>query len=158
MQELFSIAEKMQEGGDRESITDLAVCYLLSSTLTGNYEVRLDLYDRDFYLDEEECCIYWEPEFLTKYLKEDIEYFKKEIRMKIPQMKTYEIQEFTDAHRNDYMLILMLFFRQMLSKIFQRMDAYRGGNAEVDKEKFRVIFGEYMGNYEVLYGEGGEEL
>lgn len=150
---LFELAKKMQEEGARDPITDLGICYLLSSNLTGNYELRLDLYDRDFYLDEEECCTYWEPEFLTTYLKKDREYFKKEIRKQIPQIKTYEMQDFLDLYRNNYMYILLQFFQQMLPEIFKRIEKKSEG---ITTEEFRVIFGEYMGNFDVIYGKEEE--
>ena len=105
LQEVFQKAQQMQKADRKGKICTMGISYLQSSVLTGNYELRIDLYDKEFYLDSAECCTYWKPEFVTGYLLQDVEYFKKEIRFKIPQIKTYELQQFIDGYLLNYMYL-----------------------------------------------------
>lgn len=145
--ELFQQAADMQRNGNRGSINCMGICYLLSSTLTQNYELRLDLYDQEFYLDDQECCVYWMPKFIISYLEKDIQYFKKAIKTIIPRVRTYEMQVFIDGYRGNYMYLLIQFFRQMLPELIKRIEQTTDC---LIAEEFRVIFGEYMGNFTVV--------
>ena len=102
LQVVFQKAQQMQKADRKGKICTMGISYLQSSVLTENYELRIDLYDKEFYLDSAECCTYWKPEFVTGYLLQDVEYFKKEIRFKIPQIKTYELQQFIDGYLLNY--------------------------------------------------------
>lgn len=152
-QEVFQKAERMQKSGARGSICTMSISYLQCSTLTGNYELRIDLYDQDFYLDSAECCTYWKPEFITRYLLKDVEYFKNAIRFKVPQIKTYEMQQFIDGYILNYVYLLEQFFRQILPRILSKTKTLFQGVAEND---MTVVFGEYMGKGIAVAG-GKEE-
>lgn len=153
LQEVFQKAQQMQKADRKGKICTMGISYLQSSVLTGNYELRIDLYDKEFYLDSAECCTYWKPEFVTGYLLQDVEYFKKEIRFKIPQIKTYELQQFIDGYRLNYMYLLVQFFKQILPQVLNKTKTLF---QEVAEENMTVIFGEYMGKGIVAVGEKEE--
>ena len=90
--EVFQKAQQMQKADRKGKICTMGISYLQSSVLTGNYELRIDLYDKEFYLDSAECCTYWNPAFITEYIQKDIKYFKYNIHGKVPQIRTYEIR------------------------------------------------------------------
>lgn len=48
--EVFQKAQQMQNADRKGKICTMGISYLQSSALTGNYELRIDLYDKDFYL------------------------------------------------------------------------------------------------------------
>ena len=68
LQEVFQKAQQMQKVDRKGKICTMGVSYLQSSVLTGSYDLRIDLYDKEFYLDSAECCTYWKPAFITEYL------------------------------------------------------------------------------------------
>lgn len=153
IRDVFIKAEKMQKAGIKGAICMMGISYLQSSTLTGNYELRIDLYDKDFYLDSAECATYWEPKFITRYLLKDVEYFKNVIRFKVPQIKTYEIQQFIDGYILNYIYLLVQFFQQMLPQTLCKVKTLFEETAVDD---MKVIFGEYMGKGIVVAGEKEE--
>ena len=79
LQEVFQKAQQMQKADKKGKICTMGISYLQNSVLTGSYELRIDLYDKEFYLDSAECCTYWKPEFITRYLLKDVEHFKNVI-------------------------------------------------------------------------------
>ena len=153
LQEVFQKAQQMQKVDRKGKICTMGVSYLQSSVLTGSYDLRIDLYDKEFYLAKAECCTYWKPEFITKYLLKDVEYFKNEIRFKVPQIKSYEIQQFIDGYLLNYMYLLVQFFQQILPQVLSKAKTLF---QEVAEENMTVIFGEYMGKGIVVVGEKEE--
>lgn len=151
--EVFQKAQQMQNADRKGKICTMGISCLQSSVLTGSYEMRIDLYDKEFYLDKAECCTYWKPEFITKYLLKDVEYFKNEIRFKVPQIKSYEIQQFIDGYLLNYMYLLVQFFQQILPQVLAKAKTLF---QEVAEENMTVIFGEYMGKGIVVVGEKEE--
>ena len=69
LQEVFQKAQQMQKVDRKGKICTMGVSYLQSSVLTGSYDLRIDLYDKEFYLDSAECCTYWKPAFITEYIQ-----------------------------------------------------------------------------------------
>lgn len=78
---------------------------------------------------------------------------KKEIRFKIPQIKTYELQQFIDGYLLNYMYLLAQFFQQILPQV---LDKTKTLFQEVAEENMSVTFGEYMGKGIVVVGEREE--
>lgn len=146
LENLYCQAGEMQAAGEKGTIAWLGVCYCLSSIYTGNYEIRLDLYNKESYLDEKTCCVYWNPIFITSYLLEDKEAFRKAIRQKVPRVKTYEEQQFFAKYMRSYMYILSEFLRQQIPDVLASMQKH----GVQETEDFQIFFGEYMGNYIIL--------
>lgn len=153
LKEVFEKAQQLQEEAAKGKICTMAFSSLQSSVLTESYELRIDLYDKELYLDSAECCTYWRPEFITKYLLKDTEYFKNKICMKIPQIKSYEIQQFIDGYVLNYRYLLVQFFQQILPQVLEDIKKVFPETAE---ENMTVIFGEYMGKGIVVFGEKEE--
>lgn len=153
LQEVFQKAQQMQKVDRKGKICTMGVSYLQSSVLTGSYDLRIDLYDKEFYLGSAECCTYWKPAFIARYLLKDVEYFKNVIRFKVPQIKAYEIQQFIDGYLLNYMYLLVQFFQQILPQV---LDKTKTLFQEVAEENMSVTFGEYMGKGIVVVGEREE--
>ena len=143
----------MQKVDRKGKICTMGVSYLQSSVLTGSYDLRIDLYDKEFYLDSAECCTYWKPAFITEYIQKDIKYFKYNIHGKVPQIRTYEIQEFMDGYIINYLYLLAQFQEQIMPQILCKV---RPAFREVMDDGMHVIFGEYMGKGMIIVGETEE--
>lgn len=142
---LFDEGRRMQEAGDKNAVSYLAICYCKSSVFTGHYELKLDLYDTEFYLDEQECSVYWEPDFIFSFLEEDIKYFQKNISKRVPRIRTYEIQRYLMGYVNNYMYILSEFLRQKMPEVLEQVPV----DGLETNGKLQVLFGEYMGKMKV---------
>lgn len=143
-------AQQLQREELLGTVRYLGISYLLSSTLTGNYELRLDLYDSDYYLDKVECCDYWNPDFITKYLIKDTTYLKTKIRSLVPQIRTYEIQQFLDGYWLNYLLLIKQFFAQMFEDV---LGSIKKEARDILPQDIKVTFGEYMGKCVLIMGE-----
>lgn len=153
--ELFLKAADMQKRGERGEISYLGICYCLSGILTGNYGLRLELYDREFYLDRVECCVIWNPKFATRRLQEDIDWYSREIRRRVPRVKTYELQDYARKCMDCYMCLLLKLLRQLLPVLSREMSV---GGCICRREGIDTFFGEYMGRCTRLSGGDGDEL
>lgn len=141
LQSLIDITVQMQKKGAKRPIRFLGLCYCNSSLLTGNYEMRLDLYDNDFYLDEEECCIYWCPAFITRYYERDALFFQKAIKQYFPRVRSYEIQQYLSGYYKNYIFVIKEFLCQKMPEVIRKVS----WSDLLVEEKLEVLFGEYMG-------------
>lgn len=146
LEKLYQMAAEIQTKGKKEALSYLGISYCLSSAYTGNYEFRLDVYDKELYLDEIECCVYWKPDFIHTCLERDIAYFSKKIKEKIPRVREYEERQFIMAYMRNYMYIVLEFLRQKLPEVLERI---KRDNVKIS-EDFKVFFGEYMGNCTIV--------
>ena len=97
LEKLYIQAGEMQAMGEKNTISWLGICYFLSSTYTDNYEIRMDLYDSESYLDKKTCCVYWNPSFITSYLLEDRAYFHSKIKQICAGLYIYSWRIFTSG-------------------------------------------------------------
>lgn len=141
LERLYRIAAEIQATGEKGTLSYLGISYCLSSAYTGNYEFRLDVYGKELYLDEKECCVYWKPDFINTYLQRDVAYFRKTIKEKIPRIREYEERQFIMGYMKNYMYIVLEFLKQKLPEV---MEGIKSDNVKIS-EDFKVFFGEYMG-------------
>lgn len=147
LEELYLEAGVQQSNEKKGTIFYMGICYCLSSAYTGNYELRLDLYDGEFYLDENACCVYWNPDFIVSHLNKDIAYFRRVIRQKIPRVKTYEEQQFIVGYMRNYMYIVLEFVKQKMPGVLQQIEM----NTIKVANELQIFFGEYMGKCTTVY-------
>lgn len=147
LKELYLQAEVLQSHERKGSVSYLGICYCLSSVYTGNYELRLDLYDEEFYLDENVCCVYWNPDFIVSHLKEDISYFQRTIRQRVPRVKMYEEQTYVAGYMRNYMYVALEFLKQKMPIVLEQVEK---DTIKMAKE-LHVFFGEYMGRCTTVY-------
>lgn len=154
LQQLVDLTAQRQREGVKGKVCYLGICYCRSSVFTDIHEIKLDTYDAELYLDEEECSLFWEPDFVFDFYKRDMQYFRTNIRKEIPRVRTYEIQQYGTGYWLNYIHILSEFLRQKLPEAMGRVSMegmQRDGTLQ-------VFFGEYMGRGAVLYEEEGNEV
>lgn len=144
LQEVFQKAQQMQKVDRKGKICTMGVSYLQSSVLTGSYDLRIDLYDKEFYLDSAECCTYWKPAFITEYIQKDIKYFKYNIHGKVPQIRTYEIQEFMDGYIINYLYLLAQFLEQIMPQILCKVRPAFREVMDISRIKDHVFSNEHI--------------
>ena len=154
LQQLFALTAQRQREGTKGRACYLGICYCLSSVFTGNYEMKLDIYDKEMYLDENECCLYWRPGFIFDYYQRDMEYFRKNIGKEVPRVRTYEIQQYGTGYLLNYMHILSEFLHQKLPEVMEKISP-----EELQTDgKLQFFFGKYMDRGVILYEENRDEI
>lgn len=154
LQQLIDLTVKRQKEGTKGRVCCLGICYCRSSVFTDIHEMKLDTYGEEIYLDEEECSLFWKPDFIFDFYKRDMEYFRTNIRKEIPRVRTWEIQQYGTGYWINYIYILSEFLRQKLPDIMRGI--FLEG-LQTDG-KLRIFFGEYMGRGAVLYEEEHYEV
>ena len=143
---LYSEACSLQQTEKKGPIQFLSISYLQRCIFTKKHEVRLDLYDKDFYLDKCKTTQYWDMNFLFHFFEQDMEYFKKHIGKLIFQIKDYEEKEFALWYITHYYKIAELFFRDHINDMIHNEFSVSLKRCE----DFKVVFGGYMDEQTVL--------
>lgn len=151
---ICSEADCLQRIGKKEPIQFFSISYLQRCIFTKKYEVRLDLYNKDFYLDKCRIVQYWDMNFLFQFFEKDMIHFKKNIGAEIFQLKDYEEKEFALWYITHYYKIAELFFRVHITDIINN----KFFQAIEKNENFKVVFGGYMDEQIIIHqkeGNGG---
>ncbi len=147
LQELVRMTVRQQQDALKGQICYMGLCHCMSSIYTGNFGLKIDLYDECFYLDEAECSVSWEPDFIMSYFKRDALYFEKNIRKTVPRVQTYEIQKYLSGYMKNYTYILQEFLRQKMPEVIGKL-SFEGLQT---KGGIQVFFGDYMGKCRILF-------
>jgi len=123
-----------------------SISYLRHCVYTQKHEVRLDLYNEDFYFAPHKISQHWDMTFLFQFFEKDMEYFKNHIRVHYRPtrryLREYEEKEFALWYIRHYYKIAECFFRDQVSAI-------------LDNENFRLL--EKTEDFLILYGGYMEE-
>lgn len=132
LKELVMKADVMQKEGAKGEKKYLVISHLYSSFLAETYEYRMDILDKEMYMDMQEVCSYWTPYFLIPHIKKDYEYFEKNMKGKFIRLREYEIKEVERGYQFYYHSLIYEIFSCLKKRIPMLAD-------------FKVLFGEYMG-------------
>jgi len=137
IQNLLEQVEKVQERNDKGALCYICISYLQSSLYTGSYQLRIDAYDEKFYADLAETCVYWSPDFIFKYMNDDIDYFRESIGNHVVRVKTFEVMDFAGKYIMNYYRIVQQFVADLMIVIMEELDIQNRENVE-------ITFGGYM--------------
>ncbi|SFR67929.1 hypothetical protein [Anaeromicropila populeti] len=140
----------LQKKDEKGKIDKIAVFFLRSSIRTKSYDVYIQIYDSNFYMDKQEVCGVWKPKFIMQYYDEDILFFERNISSEVIRVEKGELRNFEMRLASDYMKMVLVFLGLHLTELFQLTSF-----DELEKtDSFQVIFGELYGAYEVLFDAG----
>lgn len=131
-----------------EQIRYFLFSYLHSSIFLRKYLIRLELAGDELYLKEPLAEVYWDAGDIYRLLERDIEEIQKGMEFKVPRIRSYEVDEIRYAYAPYYHGMAKEFIREMMAGIVGDCD-YR--TDEEEKDQVVILFGEYMGEAEVLY-------
>lgn len=132
VKELMSKADILQAEGRKGKGKYLLISHLYSSYMAGTYEYRMDILDEGMYLDAQEVCTYWKPNFLISYIEKDHEYFRDVMKKKFIRLREYEIREVEWYYQFYYHSLVYEIFRCLR----ERLELF---------SQYQLLFGEYMG-------------
>lgn len=103
---------------------------------------------RELYLEEPLAEVYWDAGDIYRLFERDIEDIQKGMAFKIPRIRGYEVDEIRYVYAPYYHSMAKAFIREMLSGIIGSCDE---PPEEEEKEQILILFGEYMGEADILY-------
>lgn len=137
---VLTLGYQMQQRKEKEAIAFLYIFYLKSSLLTGTYEFQINLFDKRFYFDKQECYGFWIPRLFVKYFEEDLTNFYEKARKHLIQFGYAGKQEVKLRYYDAYLAMIGQFIIKEgpeLAKLssFQKLEK---------EEDIRILFGGYM--------------
>lgn len=142
-------AVKLQEENKKGDIKYIYISFLRTSIMDNKSFYRIDAYDEKWFLDKEECCTYWNTDFVFNSLfthMQELEEKKKEYARNITSIDIDRIK-LLEALR--YNTLVIEFMREMIPKLVE-IEEYKKMNKSLE---IRILAGEYMDISEVIYGK-----
>ncbi len=153
LKELFDKAKIMQNSEEKDDIAYITFTFLYSKVLQNKNGLRIDVLDKNLYLDEQEVYVFWEPTEIFVWVEEDMKYIERYLSSSFISLKKYEFLELYNSYLVNYYQILAKMLIKMVPCI-QSMQSYKA----LKKEKeVKVLLGEYMDNYQCIYSLVGEK-
>lgn len=141
-------AELFRQWGEQteKEAASLGICYLHSDILMRTGEMRLTLYGKDFYLDEEQLEMPWRLPCFFEMYEDDIKEIVDWLRQRYPRLYRYEKDAVRYQYAEYYYAALESLCEDMLDEI-KESEEYR----EMKKtEDFFFFFGRWRGEGEKL--------
>lgn len=131
-----------------EQIRYLLFSCLHSSIFLKKYLIRLELTGAEIYLKEPLAEVYWDAGDIYRLFERDIEEIQRGMNFRIPRIRSYEVDEIRYAYAPYYHGMAKEFIREMMAGIVGECDDQTD---EEEQEQIVILFGEYMGEADVLY-------
>lgn len=145
--ECLNHAGIMQERRLKGKLQYLVFSFLQSGVHFDRMELRIDLLDDGFYLDEQETATSYYPDFLLENYMEDINFLQKKAGEKFVRLQNYERSDIKTEYSGYYQSVL---FRMVESMTEVILELLADCNVQFEDD-FKILFGEYMDNAKVLY-------
>jgi len=143
---------KMQQAGLKDTIGYLNLSLLRTKLLSGEYHIRLDAYNDQWYSDRVECTGVYEVRHLYGRLDEVIVLLEEMRKESFDSLTFGDIHErfFHESHR--YFVTVSEFLRDA-TKEFIKTEEYKTMKRT---PLFHIYFGEYQGALTIIYKEDHE--
>jgi hypothetical protein len=144
-----SNAARYIKQGLKGDIQYICISFLRTSIMENKALYRIDLYDRRWYLDTQECCVMWDADFIFSVLFKQIELLMIEKKQFGRMITDIDIDNVKLAEALKYHTLAIEFVRSMISRLMEN-------TAYIDMGKtpeICIMMGEYRDFNEVLYME-----
>lgn len=138
-----------------EQIHYLLFSCLHSSIFLKKYLIRLDLSGPELYLKAPMAEVYWDAGEIYRLFERDIEDIQRGMAFRIPRIRSYEVDEIRYAYAPYYHGMAKEFISEMMAGIVGNCDESTGRE---EQEQVMILFGEYMGEADVLYRVEREKM
>ena len=151
MQEGIDQAVQMQEAGKKEKIKYISLSILLSSILPQDYIIGIDLYDKNFYLDEQTVFSEIEIELVKKLIKQYVETDIKNLKIYHRQEKiNYPENEYIEIMKMQSMTYMLLYMKWTTENIQKAVKQLAIKNMQTE-ETVDITYGLYLEKQENIY-------
>ena len=145
-----------KEADSSSEVRYLLFSWLHSSIFLKRYLIRIDLMGQGFYNEPPLAVSYWDAGEIYFLFEKDIEEISGKVRKKVPRIRRYEEDYMRYAYAPYYHRMTKGFIREMLEEILAD-EQELGGDGAGGKE-VRILFGEYMGEADILFNIGKERI
>ena len=140
MEQLFQQCIRQQKEGVKKPIRYIHFFYLNLAVLTGCYDIQINAFSEESYMDKMESIEFWNPSFITDLYKKDMEELEIEGKRQVihfgyPQM--LEIKE------RSYLLYVMM-TGQYLASLSEEIAGIPAFGRMEKAEGLQMVFGGYM--------------
>jgi hypothetical protein len=143
--ELFARCNELQSKGEKEEIHYLCISRLLSSIITGSYQLRLDIYDYQFLLDEKPVTLYWTVPYIFDSFSYELHVMEEVIKKKFIRLKPFEMQHIRMAYAEYHFGLIAQLMKDLV-------DYIRAFGEPIQKAKeYKILFGELWGEYTTIF-------
>lgn len=139
------------DSDNTKKAASLGITYLLSSILTGSYEMKLFLMDEAFWLEEEPLEMTWKPAYFFEYFEEDMAFVIKNLKNRFPRLCRAEEDAVRLRYVDYYLAAISKLCRDMAKEIVESK-----GFREMEKrDDFFLFFGGFHKEGEILWRMNG---
>lgn len=147
-------AASRENGGER--ISSILFSCLHSSIFLHRYLIRIDVMGKNFYRDAPMAVSYWDAGDIYSLFEQDVKEIRLRLSEKFPRLREYEIDQVRYAYAFYYHRLAASFVREMVEGIIESTGKlYDGARAE---DLVKILFGEYMGEADILFHIGRKKL
>lgn len=140
---------ELQKQEKKRDTRYINISFLRTSIMDNTSYYRIDTYDENWYLDQEECSSLWDADFIFRSLFQhmaDLETKKSRCSRKITSIDIDRIKMFEALK---YHVLAVEFIREMLPRLL----ATEGYTQMQKSPEINILAGEYMDHSEILYGK-----
>lgn len=144
---VLSRSAGLQAQGKKGRIAYLVCSFQQSGVYTGGLLLRLETLDEGFYLDEQEAEGYYDPRLLQEEYRKDLEFLHQKVRRQFIRVQNYELDGVSMAYTEYYNALMCRIIESMDSLIMRTVTE----SGAALSEEVQIMYGEYMGDAEVIY-------
>ena len=149
MQTLMERVTLAQTQADKGTLRYICMGFLQSGPYTGNYQIRFDAYDERLFGDLTKTYAYWSPNFIFRYMNDDMAHFRKHIGQHVLRLREHEIMAFFAQHVQHYYRIVQELVTELIKPIV--------ASDPSGEQELTLTFGGYMDQAVVLFETGQVE-
>ena len=133
-------AQPLQEQQKKGEIQYVVFSYMNVSATFNEIEIRIDLLDKGFYLDQWECTEYYSSEILQKQYIEDVHLLYQEAEKRFIRLQIHELQELEFVYRKRYQTLCGLMLKSMADLIREAVKS----SEILQSDNLQLLYGTYM--------------
>lgn len=149
-------AAVLQDEKKKGKVRYILFSYLHSSIFLQRYLIRIDLMDHTFYSDSSQAVSYWDARDIYQLFEGDVEAIREQLGKNYPRIREYEADYIRYAYAPYYHGVTKAFLQAMLEEALPESNFL----PQQDRlESFvSILFGEYMGEADILFHIGEESI
>jgi hypothetical protein len=143
-----------QNNNEKGKLSYILFSNLYSSIFLKRYLIRIDLMDSGFYNDTAQSTSYWNVDNIYYLFEEDIKAICEKIEKCFPRIREYEVDYIRYAYMPYYHGITKTFIQSVFTEVLME-EGFLPCKGRLENQ-VRILFGEYMGQADVLFIHGEE--
>ena len=149
----LKLAGCAQSEDQKGAIQYLAFSFLRCGLYQDRLELRIEVFDDSFYLDEKETAGSYYPTFLQERYSEDLSWLYKEAGRKFVRMQEHELFWIKEQYSHYYEAVIYRMIENLSGLLMREVEE----SSVSVTDDFKLIYGEFMDRAVVLYAKEKEE-